>query len=90
MLEGLTETAERVVRHLPGAPNGLSVDELAEGLLGGRGPGDRSAIAGALAELDRRLGGLAMRRGDDDFGHADVRLYGLPLDTLSVVRRLCS
>ena len=42
-----------------------------------------------LAPLMWLLGGLAMRRGDDDLGHADVKLWSLPLDTLAVVRRIC-
>jgi len=89
MFYPLSKLAAEVLRNLPGAPNGLSVDELAEDLLKARGPKQRSKIIYALADIGWLLGGLAVRRGDDDLGHADVKLWGLPLDTLAVVRRIC-
>lgn len=88
MIQNLNNLELLILEHLPGAPNGLSVAELADGLLGNAGPEARGHIHGALGILDARLGGLAMRRGDDFLGHADVELWGLPLDTLSVVARL--
>lgn len=87
LLTGLTKLQRLVLEHLPAAPNGLSVHELAEGLLDNRGPAARGEILAALGVLDVYLGGLAVTRGDDFLGHADVGLWGLPLDTHGVVAR---
>lgn len=87
LLTGLTKLERLVLEHLPAAPNGLSVHELAEGLLDNRGPLARGEVRAALTVLDVYLGGLAVTRGDDYLGHADVDLWGLPADTHSVVAR---
>lgn len=76
-----------ILEHLPAEPNGLSVHELADGLLGNAGPQGRSVISGALKEIAMAIGGLACRRGDDYLGHFDVDLWGLPWDTWCVLRR---
>jgi len=73
---------------LPCEPNGLSIHELAEGLLGRRDPVALGRVRRMLRGLSFLLGGLACRPGTDDFGHADVHLWGLPRDTYAVVRRL--
>lgn len=87
LLTGLTKLERLILEHLPAAPNGLSVHELAAGLLDNRGPVARGEICAALKVLGVYLGGLAVTRGDDYLGHADVDLWGLPADTHSVVAR---
>jgi len=77
-----------VLEHLPCEPNGLSLQELADGLLQDRGPHARGVIRSALDRLASFFGGLAVRHGQDAFGHADVELYGLPRDTYRVICRL--
>ena len=88
ILDALTPAALVVLEHLPCAPNGLSVRELADGLLDSRGPAARGEIGSALQEIADTFAGLAVRRGDDFLGRADVELWGLPRDTHRVVRRL--
>ena len=77
-----------LLEHLPCEPNGLSIHELADGLEDDRSPRGRCMVRLALDCLAVFLGGLAVRRGDDAFGHADVELYGLPRDTYRVVCRM--
>ncbi len=86
--ESLTQLDRAVLEHLPCEPNGLSIHELADGLAGDAGPQGRSRIRQSLAALGAQLGGLAVRRGDDFMGHADVELWGLPRDTHAVLRRI--
>lgn len=88
MLQDLSDLELLILEHLPGTPNGLSVAELADGLLGNAGPEARGRVRRALRILEARLGGLAVRKGDDFLDHCDVELWGLPLDTHSVVARL--
>lgn len=88
MLQNLNHLERLILEHLPATPNGLSVAELADGLLDNAGPQARGRVRRALGILDARLGGLAVRRGDDFLGHADVKLWGLPHDTYSVVLRM--
>jgi len=88
MLENLNHLEWQILEDLPATPNGLSVAELADGLLDNAGPAARGQVRRALAVLDARLGGLAIRRGDDFLGHADVELWGLPKDTHAVVARM--
>ena len=87
LLTALSKLDQLVLEHLPAAPNGLSVHELADGLLDNAGPVARGEILAALRRLDAYLGGLVVTRGDDFLGHADVDLWGLPRDTHSVVAR---
>ena len=88
MLILLTQFERLVLEHLPCEPNGLSVHELADGLAGDRSPQGRARVRNALAYLGLMFAGLAVRRGDDDFGHADVELYGLRRDAHRLVRRI--
>lgn len=88
MLQSLNDLQLLILEHLPATPNGLSVAELADGLLDNAGPEARGRVRRALGILETRLGGLAVRRGDDFLGHADVELWGLPRDTHSVVIRM--
>ncbi len=88
MLQSLSDLELLILEHLPGTPNGLSIWELADGLLGNAGPKARGQVKQALGILDESIGGLAIRRGDDFLGHCDVELWGLPADTRSVVSRM--
>jgi hypothetical protein len=56
---------------------GLSLAELAEGIMGSRAPAARGYVKGLLDDASALLGGLWVGRGDDGLGHADVRLYGV-------------
>lgn len=88
MIETLNDLERLILEHLPAAPNGLSISELADGLVGNAGPQARGRVREALQVLAATLGGLTTRRGDDYLGHADVELWGLPRDTHGVVSRL--
>jgi len=88
MLRKLSDLELLILEHLPGTPNGLSIWELADGLLGNAGPKARGDVKLALWTLDGCLGGLAVTRGDDYMGHCDVELWGLPADTRSVLIRV--
>lgn len=88
MLQSLNDLERLILEHLPATPNGLSVAELADGLLDNAGPQARGQVRRALDILNIHLGGLAVRRGDDFLGHSDVELWGLPADTRSVVARV--
>ena len=79
----LTQFDMEVLASLPPTPNGLSLHELADRLLDSRGPPALGQVKAALERVAAELGedsaeGLVVRRGDDDFGHADVPLYGVP------------
>ena len=82
-----------VLASLPSAPNGLSQHELADGLLDNRGPRALGKVKAALDRIAAALGednaaGLIVRRGDDDFGQADVPLYGVPADRRPRVKEI--
>jgi len=66
-----------VLEHLPTAPNGLSIWELADGLLDNRGPMARGRIAAAVQELHQAANLITATTGDDDLGHAAVPLWGI-------------
>ena len=87
----LTPFDIEVLAVLPRVPNGLSLHELAEGLLGSRGPQALGQVTAALDRIAAALGednaeSLIVRGGDDDFGHADVPLYGVGIDPAGSVR----
>jgi len=84
----IPDASRDLLEVLPCEPNGLSIHELADGLVGRRDPRARAYIRRALEGLSAMLGGLATTRGCDDFGHADVALWGLPRDTYRVVLRI--
>ncbi len=76
-LDSLAESERELMALLPTEPVGLSLAELAEGLLDNTSPQARGQVETALEALRSALGGLYVRRGDDDLGHADVELYGV-------------
>jgi len=78
-MERLKGLALKLLAALPPEPNGLSIHELADGLLGGRDPQRRGRIRGALEEVAGALGYLYERQGDvPEFGRYAVTLYGIP------------
>ena len=78
MSKPLSPLARELAETLPIEPNGLSLHELADGLLGRRDPAALGRIRKALDELAESVGGLAVRRGDcPEFGRYKVVLYGL-------------
>ena len=76
-LELLSGLALEVLRNLPTEPVGLSLPELADGLLEDASPRGLGLARIAKDQVAAALGRLYMRQGDDDLGHADVRLYGV-------------
>jgi hypothetical protein len=75
---------------LPAAPNGLSLHELADGLLDNAGPQARGQVKAAVEVLRAGLGGLHVGRGDDEVSHADVPLYGVPAEHRARVKEILS
>ncbi len=87
----LTPFDIELLASLPPAPNGLSMHELADGLLDSRGPPALGEIKTALDRIGAEFGeddaeALIARRGNDDFGRADVPLYGVPREHRARVR----
>ena len=87
--ENLDGFDRRVLWNLPCEPNGLSLHELADGLLGYRGPRDLALVRESLRRI-HEIVGLSVRCGDDEFGHAAVNLYGISHDQMPTVRRLAA
>ena len=85
-MDALDEFEAEVLENLPVEPNGLSIDELADGLLGNRGPQARAKVRRAILAIADALGDIAIRRGDDDFGSADVPLWGVKAADAEQVR----
>ena len=75
-----------VLENLPVEPTGLSLPELADGLLDSRAPQAKGRIRLALDRIDKILGGLYVYRGNDDFGGAKVKMYGIPRAIMPRVR----
>jgi len=89
-LTDLDELGREVLFSLPAEPNGLSLAELAEGILDARGPVHRGMVNDALRRIRRALGrNLATRRGEDGFGYFTT-LYGLPAPEMPRVRRFAA
>lgn len=76
-IKNLDSFALEILSNLPVEPTGLSLPELADGVLDNAGPQARSQVKHALEAVEAALGGLHLGRGDDDLGHADVRLYAV-------------
>ncbi len=76
-MDTLSDFELQILENLPIEPNGLSVDELADGLLGNRGPKARAKVRRAVLVIAQVLDDIYVRRGDDDFGHADVPFFGI-------------
>ena len=89
-MKHLNEFELEVLENLPFEPIGLSLAELADGLLDDRSPQAKGRIMLALKAIRRRVGGLWITRGDDDFGACQVKMYGLPREKATAVRLRCS
>ena len=75
-----------VLENLPVEPIGLSLPELADGLLDDHGPVARGRVRLALENISRVLGGLFVYRGNDDMGGFGVKMYGVPRAKMPQVR----
>jgi len=71
-----------VLISLPVEPDGCSLAELAEDLIGKRGPRERGQVKHAIARLGEVLGSLPHRRGWDGLGRPAI-LYGLTRQQLA-------
>ena len=85
-MEGLSEFELQVLEHLPVEPTGLSLGEMADGLLGNRSPAGKGKVRRALNRISEVLGGLHIRTGNDDVGGFGVPLYGIPRRAMPSVR----
>lgn len=86
-MEDLNELELEVLENLPVQPVGVSLAELADDLLGSRGPSARGKIRRALERISGAIGGLHMHTGNDDFGGARVKMFGIPTRKMPRVRR---
>ena len=76
---------------LPVAPNGLSLAELADGLLGDRGQKAIGKVKASMWSIAVALETpLRIRTGNDTLGHAGVGLWGLPSEEMPRVRRFAA
>ncbi len=89
-MEGLSEFELEVLENLPVEPTGLSLAELADGVLDDRSPRARGRIRRALSAIDGVLGCLHVSTGNDDFGRYAVRTYAIRQSAMPAVRQLCN
>ena len=75
-----------VLENLPVEPIGLSLAELADGLLDDRSPTAKGKVRRALENITRALGGLYVYSGNDDLGGFGVKMYGVPRAKMPMVR----
>ena len=87
-MERLSEFELEVLENLPVEPTGLSLAELADGLLDDRSPSAKGKVRRALESISKVLGGLHVREGDDELGGFRVRMYSVPRDMMPRVRAL--
>ena len=85
-MQQLNEFELEVLEHLPVEPTGLSLAELADGLLDERGPMAKGKVRRALECIAKTLGRLHVRTGNDDLGGFNVKMYGLPRHKMPAVR----
>jgi len=85
-MENLNEFEREVLANLPVEPTGLSLAELADGLLDDRSPSAKGKVRRALESIGQALGGLYVYSGDDDFGGFFVKMYGLPRENMQRIR----
>ena len=85
-MEGLNEFEMEVLENLPVEPIGLSLTELADGLLDDRSPAAKGKVRRALDHVAEALDGLYVSTGNDDLGDFGVKMYGIPPPTMPSVR----
>ena len=86
-MERLNEFELEVLENLPVEPTGLSLTELADGLLDNRSPAAKGKVRRALVRVAEVLGGLHVSHGNDDLGGFSVKMYGLRRGDMPAVRR---
>lgn len=89
-MERLDEFEMEVLEHLPVEPIGLSLTELADGLLDDRSPSAKGKVRRAMEKIAQAFGDLHVYTGNDDLGGFGVRMYGVPRATMPRVRELFS
>ena len=89
-MESLNEFELEVLESLPVEPTGLSLTELADGLLDNRSPAAKGKVRRALVRIAEVLGGLHVSSGNDDLGGFGVKMYGIPRRTSPSVREFFS
>ena len=85
-MERLNEFELEVLEVLPVEPTGLSLAELADGLLDNRSPAAKGKVRRALESISKVLGGLHVRTGNDELGGFAVKMYGVPSRKMAAVR----
>jgi len=85
-VESLNQFELELLENLPVEPIGLSLAELADGLLDNRSPRAKGQVRLALDSISKALGGLNVTKGNDDFGAFGVPMYGMRRDSAPLVR----
>ena len=85
-MERLNEFELEVLENLPVEPTGLSLAELADGLLDDRSPTAKGKVRRALDRIAAALGGLNVCQGNDDLGGFAVKMYGIRRREMPAVR----
>ncbi len=85
-MERLNEFELEVLEVLPVEPTGLSLAELADGLLDDRSPAAKGKVRRAVESVSKALGGLHVRKGNDDLGGFGIRMYAVPRSKMPQVR----
>ena len=86
-MERLNEFEMEVLENLPVEPTGLSLAELADGLLNDRSPAARGKVRRALDRIAEVLSGLHVHTGNDDLGGFGVKMYGIRRQEMPAVRQ---
>ena len=86
-MDRLNDFELEVLENLPVQPIGLSLNELADGLLDDRGPAARGKVRRALERIAEVINGLHVRPGNDDMGGFGVKMYGIRRRKMPAVRR---
>ena len=85
-MEHLNEFELEVLENLPVEPIGLSLTELADGLLDDRSPAGKGKVRRALDRIGEALNGLHVSTGNDQLGGFGVKMYGIPRRTIPAER----
>jgi len=86
-MECLNEFELEVLENLPVEPTGLSLAELANGLLDDRSPAAKGKVRRALERIGEVLDGLHVSTGNDDLDGFGVKMYGIRRGAMPGVRR---
>ena len=86
-MERLNEFEMSVLEHLPVEPTGLSLAELADGLLEDRSPKAKGKVRRALDRIGKALNGLHVHTGNDTLACYGVKMYGIRRRKMPTVRR---